>query len=258
MNDLSIDNERVTTHLADFIKSELKKAGFHRAVIGLSGGLDSSVTAYLSARALGKGNVIGIRMPYRTSPLECRDDALRVAENLGIRHVEVDITPMVDPYISVWPDMDRVRRGNVMARVRMIVLYDQSHARDALVIGTGNKTEYLLGYTTLWGDMACAIAPLGDLYKTQVRSLARYLGVPAEIIDKPPSADLWEGQTDEGELGFTYAEVDMLLLHMHDRGKSLEELEKKGFRIDLAERVMEIMNRSQHKRRMPLIARLPY
>jgi len=256
MNELSINSEQVTEILSGFISSEVTKVGFSKIVLGLSGGVDSSTSAYLSVRALGEENVIGILMPYKTSQAESREHAMNVVEAIGIQHLEVDITPMVDPYLDLFPDIDRVRRGNVMARQRMIVLYDQSYAHGALVLGTSNKTESLLGYTTLWGDMACAINPLGDLYKTQVRELARHLGVAKEIIDKPPSADLWKGQTDEDELGFTYEEVDRLLFLLVDQRQSPEEMEEKGFDRKLVNRVMDMLRKSQYKRRLPVIAKL--
>jgi NAD+ synthase len=256
MDGLSINGERVTEIICGFISTEVKKAGFDKVVVGLSGGVDSSTSAYIAVRALGKDNVIGIMMPYRTSQPESQDHARKVADELGIVHIEVDITPMVDRHIERDPEMDRIRKGNVMARERMIVLYDQSHAHHALVLGTGNKTESLLGYTTLWGDMACAINPLGDLYKTQVKDLAGYLGVPKEIIDKPPSADLWTGQTDEDELGFTYAEADRLLYFLIDRQLSSDEAEKRGFDPQFIARVIDMIQKSRFKRQMPLIARL--
>ncbi|OGF97186.1 MAG: NAD(+) synthetase [Candidatus Glassbacteria bacterium RBG_16_58_8] len=256
MSELSINNEQVAHVLCGFISSEIRKFGYDRVVVGLSGGVDSSTSAFLAVRALGKENIIGILMPYKTSQPESRDHAMQVVDALGIRSLEVDITPMVNPYFALHPDMDRIRRGNVMARERMIVLYDQSHARKALVLGTSNKTEYLLGYTTLWGDMACAVNPLGDLYKTQVRSLARYLGVPGEIIRKPPSADLWKGQTDEEELGFTYEEVDRLLFHLIDKRLNPAELEEKGFQSKFVKRVTEMIQKSQYKRHLPVIAKL--
>ncbi len=253
---LSLDNSEVTETLCDFLSSETGNAGYNGVVVGLSGGIDSSTAAFLAVEALGPENVIGVLMPYRTSRPESREDALILAAALGIRHIEVEITPMVDPYLSLHPEMDKIRRGNVMARERMIVLYDQSCAHDCLVMGTGNKTEYLLGYTTLWGDMACGINPIGDLYKTQVRSLARHLGVPRAIIEKPPSADLWTGQTDEGELGFTYEEIDGLLLRLVDWRMSPDTLEEEGYEGALIRRVIGMIRNSRHKRTMPLSARL--
>jgi len=168
----------------------------------------------------------------------------------------VEITDMADAYFAKFPDISRIRKGNVMARQRMIVLFDSSAALNALVLGTGNKTEALLGYTTLWGDMACAFNPLGDLYKTQERQLARYLGISQRIIDKPPTADLWQGQTDEGELGFTYAEVDKLLYYMVDKEYSFDELEALGFKGDFIKTVQERIKRNKFKRIMPPVAKI--
>jgi NAD+ synthase len=178
-------------------------------------------------------------------------------ETLKIQSVHVDISPIVDSYFVGIPQADKVRRGNAMARVRMLVLYDQSVAYNSLVLGTGNKTEYLLGYTTLWGDMACALNPLGDLYKTQVQRLAGALGVPESIIDKPPTADLWHGQTDEGELGFAYADLDRLLYYMIDKGYDNKKLHEIGFNDDFIETVKKRISATEFKRRMPLVARLP-
>jgi NAD+ synthase len=204
---LKIDTELVRKFLVSFLRQEIVRTGLSRAVVGLSGGLDSAVSCMLSVEALGAENVLALMMPYRSSSPDSLADARRVVEQTGVRHDTVDITPMVDPFFARFPELDSRRRGNVMARERMIVLYDQSAAFGGLVVGTGNKTEVLLGYTTLFGDSACAINPLGDLYKTQVRQLAAALGVPEAIQKKAPSADLWKGQTDEGELGDTYAEV---------------------------------------------------
>ncbi len=252
----AIHPELATDILVRFLREESEKFGFARGVLGLSGGIDSAVSCALAARAFGPENVLAVVMPYRTSAPESRAHALECVEVFGTRVREIDISPMADPYLADIPDDDRVRRGNVMARLRMTVLYDLSAPENALVIGTSNKTELLLGYSTLHGDSASALNPLGDLYKTQVRQLAEYLDVPEAVRDKAPSADLWEGQTDEQELGFTYAEVDALLHLQVDRRLTDGELAGRGFDPAFAERVRSMVARNQYKRRPPIIAKL--
>jgi len=254
--DLTINTDSVNKILVGFIHSEITRAGFSRTVVNLSGGLDSTVACYLAAQAMGAENVLALMLPYKTSSPDALEHAEMVIETLGVRSLTIPITGMVDGLIGQFPDMDRVRQGNVMARVRMIVLYDQTASFKGLAVGTGNKTEVLLGYTTQYGDAACAINPLGDLYKTQVRQLARALGVPGVIIDKPPTADLWLGQTDEGELGFTYAEVDRLLYLLVDQRYSPEECVQAGFAESFVREVMERVRRNHFKRLMPPIAKL--
>ena len=254
--DLSLNTDFVRTLLVGFIRDETRQAGFERVVLGLSGGIDSTVAAFLACEALGVGHVTGVIMPYRTSSPASREDAELVARHLGMAAPLVDISPMVDAYLGPAGVTDRVRAGNVMARQRMIVLYDISSRDRALVLGTSNKTEVLLGYGTLHGDMACALNPLGDLYKTQVWQLAGALGVPERIIRKRPSADLWEGQTDEGELGFTYAEADRLLYYMIDERRNDGELAGLGFDLRLVQNVKEMVRKNQFKRRPPLIAKV--
>lgn len=256
MEPLAINPEKVSGRLEDFIRQEFSKAGFEHAVLGLSGGIDSSTTAYLAQRALGAENVWGISMPYQTSSPESGSDAQLVANELGINFMTIPITDMVDAYFKQFPDASRLRRGNRMARERMAILYDQSVALQALVVGSGNKTEVLLGYCTLHGDAACAMDPLGDLYKTQVRELARFLGVPESIIQKTPTADLWPGQSDEGELGFTYAEVDKLLYYMIEKRCTAAELKELGFAGEFIEQVTDRMCKSQHKRCLPPVPRI--
>jgi NAD+ synthase len=225
-------------------------------VVGLSGGIDSALSCYLAALALSPENILAVRMPYRTSSQDSWDHAGLVIEELGVQSIDIPITEMVDPIIQKFPDMDNVRKGNLMARARMIVLYDQSVEFDGLVIGTGNKTEILLGYSTLYGDSACALNPIGDLYKTQVRQLAADIGVPAVILDKPPSADLWIGQTDEEELGFTYSDVDQLLYLLVDHRYRSEDLIKAGFDRSFVHEVIDRIRHSQFKRILPPIAKL--
>lgn len=254
--DLSINTDLAHTILVAFIRSEIQRVGFGRAVLGLSGGLDSTLSCYLAAEALGVENVLAVRMPYRTSSNESFDHAQLVIDALGVQNLTIPITEMVDPLIERFPEMNPVRRGNIMARQRMIILYDQSEAFQGLVVGTGNKTEILLGYTTLYGDSACALNPLGDLYKTQVRQLARALGVPQVIIDKPPTADLWQDQTDEGELGFTYAEVDRLLYLLVDQRYSPQDCIEAGFEEAFVNQVCQRIRRNHFKRVLPPIAKL--
>ncbi len=242
--------------LYSFIRNEVHKFGFTRAVLNLSGGIDSALSAYLAAGALGPENVLALLLPYRASNPDSRSDAEAVVEALGISASLLDITPLVDPYFAEFADMDVKRRGNVMARARMIVLYDQSVAFDSLPLGTSNKTELLLGYSTLHGDMASAVNPIGDLYKTQVRQLSRHLGIPQPIIEKPPSADLWPGQSDEGELGFAYEDVDHLLYLLVDERYRPEELIAAGFERQFVEDVTRVVQSMQYKRRPPIIAKL--
>ncbi len=253
---LEINTDLASKILTDFIRTEVTRAGFQRAVVGVSGGVDSSVSCFLTAKALRPENVLAVRMPYEETTSDSLEHAELVIEATGVQELTVPITDMVDSFFAQFPNADRVRRGNAMARARMIVLYDQSAATKGLVIGTGNKTEILLGYTTLYGDSACAINPLGDLYKTQVRQLAVALGVPEVIITKPPSAGLWVGQTDEGELGFTYDEVDRLLVMLVDGRYSPQACVEAGFDAQFVETVIERIRRNQFKRVMPPIAKL--
>ncbi len=239
-----------------FIADEVRKVGVERVVVGLSGGVDSSVAAFLAAEALGARNVLGINMPYRTSSAESAAHAALAARTAGFELLTVEITAQIDAYFEHVPDATAVRRGNKMARERMTVLYDHSARWQALVLGTSNKSELLLGYGTLYGDMASALNPIGDLYKTQVWSLAGEIGVPEPIVAKQPSADLWVGQTDEAELGFSYREVDELLYCMVDLRYSRAELVAAGFAEPFVDRVQQMVQHSQFKRRLPVIAKV--
>jgi len=253
---LSIDTGLVRKILTEFIRSEIGRAGFSRAVVNLSGGIDSAVSFALAAGALGPQNVLAVRLPYTTSSADSLEHAQVLIDQFGCPSATIPIAEMVDPLIALDPEISHMRKGNIMARARMIVAYDQSEAFQALVVGTGNKTEILLGYTTLYGDSACALNPIGDLYKTQVRQLARSLQIPEVIISKPPSADLWTGQTDEGELGFTYEDVDKLLYLLVDQRYRPEECVEAGFAEKFVRKVVERVRRNQFKRILPPIAKL--
>ena len=253
---LDVRVELVSDLLTRFLREEAGKFGFSKAVLGVSGGIDSAVSAALAARAFGPSRVLALLMPYRTSDPASRRDGEAVVESLGLGSEVVDISAMVDGYLEPAGIEDRTRRGNVMARARMTVLYDRSAAEHALVIGTSNKTELLLGYTTQFGDAASALNPIGDLYKHQVRQLARHLELPDAVIEKAPSADLFEGQTDEAELGFTYDEVDPLLVRMVDDRLRREELVAEGFDPKLVDRVAARIAANQYKRLPPVIAKL--
>jgi NAD+ synthase len=256
MIDLNINTEVARQILTGFIKSEVTRTGFTRAIVNLSGGLDSALSCVLAVEALGPENVMALRLPYRTSSPDSLAHAQLVIDKFRVQNETIDITGIVDPLIQYDPHMSDKRKGNIMARARMIALYDRSEVFKGLPIGTGNKTEILLGYTTLWGDMASAINPLGDLYKTQIRQLARALDIPDVIIDKPPSADLWVGQTDEGELGFTYEEVDKLLFLIVDQRYSAQDCVEEGFDEKFVNGVIDRIRRNQFKRMMPPIAKL--
>ncbi len=264
--ELAIDTAIARRAIGEFIRGQLRQAGFDRAVIGLSGGIDSALVAYLVAEAIGAERLLCILMPYRTSSPASRTDAEEVVRRLGCASDVVDISPMVDAYFGEADgagagggdarSASPLRRGNFMARVRMTVLYDRSVTWGGLVVGTSNKTEALIGYTTLFGDAACAFAPIGDLYKTQVRQLSMAIGVPDAIIRKAPSADLWPGQTDEAEAGFSYPELDRLLQAMVDRRRSDEELDALGFAPELVARVQRLVATSEFKRQVPPVAKL--
>ncbi len=256
--DIAINPALVEEILVRFIRNEITRTGFRRAVLGLSGGIDSSVVAYLAVKALGAPNVLAVTMPYKTSSAETRQDSQRVVDALGIAGVDVPITPQVDAYFAAFPDASRLRLANKCARERMTILYDQSAAFEGLVLGTSNKTELALGYGTQFGDLASAINPVGDLYKTQLRQLAAHLGLPPEILNKAPSGDLWVGQTDEDELGLTYAEVDRLLVLLVDRRWQPAQLMRAGFDAEFIERVLRMIRRNQYKRRLPVIAKLTH
>lgn len=244
----------------DFLRERLAATGHDGFVVGLSGGIDSAVAAALAVRATGAASVLGVMMPYRTSTPASVEDARAVAGVLGIATEQIDISPVVDGFLQVAGDLvadghdGRVRRGNVMARARMIVLYDLSYREHRLVLGTGNRTEALLGYTTHHGDDACGLNPIGRLYKTEIRLLAEFLALPAAVRIKPPSADLWAGQADEDELGFTYAEADRLLHHLVDEGLEPRQLAALGFASELVAAVSQRVRQMAFKRVVPPVA----
>ena len=264
--ELAIDTDVARRVIAEFIRGQLDQAGFERVVLGLSGGVDSAVVAYLVGEAIGADRLLAVMLPYRTSSPASRADAGSVVAGLGCASEVIDITVMVDGYFGDGPaagaagpdgiDATPLRRGNLAARMRMAVLYDRSVTWGGLVVGTGNKTESLIGYTTLFGDSACAFNPIGDLYKSQVRQLAVALGVPDAIVRKAPSADLWPGQTDEHEGGFTYPVLDRLLFWRVDKRRSIEEMAELGFEAAMVERIDRMVAGAEFKRQVPPIAKL--
>lgn len=256
IENLEIDPAVARRILVDFLRDEICRTGLNRAVVALSGGIDSALACALAAEALGPQNVLAVRLPYATSAPDSLAHAQLVIDQTGVQSETFEITGMVQPLIAGLPADQQKRAGNAMARARMIVVYDRSAGFGGLVVGTGNKTEILLGYTTLFGDSASALNPLGDLYKTQVRQLARHMQLPAPILEKAPSADLWIGQTDESELGFTYAHVDPLLYLLVDQRYQPEECVAAGFEPEFVKQVITQIRRNQFKRMLPTIAKL--
>ena len=256
MNKLDLNLKEVHSELVEFLRESFKKAGFSKAVLGLSGGIDSALVAYLLRDALGKENVLAIMMPYKSSNPDSLNHAKLVIEDLGINSKTIEITDMIDAYFKNEEEATSLRMGNKMARERMSILFDYSSKENALVVGTSNKTEIYLGYSTQFGDSACALNPIGDLYKTNIWDLSRYLKIPNELIEKKPSADLWEGQTDEQEMGLTYKEADQVMYRLLEENKTVEEVLAEGFNKDLVDNIVKRMNRSEYKRRMPLIAKI--
>lgn len=242
--------------LVGFVRDEVQKVGLNKVVLGLSGGIDSALVAFIAAEALGAENVHAICMPYKSSNPESEAHARLVAGACGICFSVVQITPMIDSYFAAFPDANQMRRGNKMARERMTILFDHSALYGALVLGTSNKTELLLGYGTLYGDMASALNPIGDIYKSHVWQLSEAMGIPKAVVDKKPSADLWAGQTDEEELGFSYREVDKLLYRMVDGRLTRDELIDEGFVADFVDKIYYKIQKSHFKRRLPVIAKV--
>lgn len=254
-----LDIETAVRITDGFLVSETGKAGRHKLIVGMSGGIDSAVSSALAVRALGRENLVAVKMPYKSSNPLSEKHADLVIEKLGVKSLRVDITPMVNRYFKDEPDADNIRRGNFMARTRMAVLFDLSAKLDALVLGTGNKSEWLLGYTTLYGDSACALNPICDLYKTQVYEMAMFLGIPEEIIIKPPSADLWPSQTDEGDMGILYSEADAVLYLAVDRKVSPDDIPAKlGMTGEKVSNILDRMDKMAFKRRLPLFPKMSY
>lgn len=251
MKDLNLDPIKAIDSLTRFIRDTVSEANYKKVVLGVSGGVDSALSAFLSARALGPKNLLLLRLPYKTSSPESLAHAQLVIDKLGCPSKTIEITEAVDAILEQHPDADPVRRGNVMARVRMINIYDQSAAFPGLVVGTGNKTECLLGYSTIHGDGAFDFNPLADLYKAQVRQLAKELSVPDVIINKAPSADLWAGQTDEDELGFTYDDMDQLFYLLVEEKLTRDACLQKGFEEEFVNAIIQRIKRYRFKSVLP-------
>jgi len=251
------NESKTARQLEDFLANKLKESGLSGYIIGLSGGIDSALSAAIAAGAVGSDKINGLIMPYSSSSGQSERDALEISKFLGMRTEKIEITPMIDTYFKKIKNIDSVRAGNKMARERMSILFDKAYEQSRLVLGTSNRTEICLGYGTWFGDVACSVNPIGMLYKTQVRALARYYNLPASIISKEPTADLWPGQTDEKELGLEYDKVDRLLYMMIEQGITVKaELNKAGFEDKLINRAVSLLNKYYFKRHLPEIANL--
>lgn len=251
------DPEQIITTIKRFLTNMMLRAGSDGYVVGLSGGIDSSLSATLAVEAVGSEKVFGVMMPYKSSSDSSITDAKKLVEMLKIDYTQIDISPMIDIYYEKIDNTNRLRAGNKMARERMSILFDKAHEMNRLVLGTGNRTEICLGYTTWYGDSACSVNPLGELYKSEVRQLSKILGIPNSIINKPPTADLWEGQTDEGEIGITYEQIDNLLIELIDNNiHSISKLEQKSNKSSDISRVVSLINSNFFKRKLPEIAPL--
>jgi NAD+ synthase len=257
MDLLTNADSEIAERLEYFLEQKLAESGLDGYIIGLSGGIDSALAASIAIRAVGKEKVIGLIMPYSKSSAESENDARLLSSQLRIKTEKIDISPMINAYYHDIGLMNAVRAGNKMARERMSILFDKASQYNLLVLGTSNRTEICLGYGTWHGDVACSINPIGMLYKTQVRQLARYYEVPESIISKPPTADLWPGQTDEDELGLEYEKVDRLLYLMIEKGvTSREQLKASGFNDNFIDRAVSLLNKFYFKRHLPEIADL--
>lgn len=247
--------QKIENYLVQFLQDEVKKAGFSKVVLGISGGVDSAVVAVLAQKAF-KENFLGLMLPASTSSKASLEHAQELCDLFHIRIEKVPVGALVDTYFQDKKDASKLRIGNFSARMRMSVLYDISARENALVLGTGNRSEIFLGYGTIFGDLACAINPIGELYKTEIFEFAAHLGIPASILTKAPSADLWEDQSDEGEFGFSYAEIDKVLYAHVDEGKDKAALLASGFDKDLVEMVLERIENNRFKGKLPTIADL--
>ncbi len=243
----------ISEYLTQFLDQEVRKTGLSKVVVGLSGGIDSAVVAVLAHRAFGD-DLLCVKMPSHYSSQSSLDDADELCRVFGLRSETHSIEPMLRAYEHA--DMSSLRIGNLSARLRMATLFDISAREGALVLGTSNKSELMLGYGTLYGDLASALNPIGDLYKTEVFELARYLNVPESIVSKPPSADLWAGQSDEAEIGYPYGELDRVLKRYVEERHTKEEMLADGENPDLVDMIIERIYKNQFKRRMPIIAKL--